>query len=404
MRSTIARLVSIAAALLALHAAQGAAAEAPSRGSSIHRAVFAEGRLWLLDTGGRLSSLAEGGERSDVPTPDPVMELLTQDQRVVIVTCPEQSCSSAPVARWIVRRRVGDDWETVADIATKGEQFRAATSTMLLTDSRMIDLAGGALAETALTSRASDPITERPKPQAGEHFRFGGSWQLTGSGTIDLTEGMPWQAPARSPLVRPKPLRSLPVAAVLVTPRHVFVGYNAGEWGGGLQRIDRTTGVVSDIDDVEGDLCGGKLNPACDPVNGLAVIPWKQDCIAVAVGLIHMLAHGRIVEVCDRAVHLLYSHEIQERLSTADGRPGSMWTYTSAFFGLQQTGEELLAVGHDGLYQIGRGDLVRQIPLPRFRPADGLAVSFDMPGLVLVLTTANRRFSLSGSTPMLLPR
>lgn len=81
-----------------------------------------------------------------------------------------------------------------------------------------------------------------------------------------------------------------------------------------------------------------------------------------------------------------------------------MWTYTTAFFGLQQTGENLLAVGHDGLYQIGQEDLVRRGPLPHFNEIGGVAVSFDIPGLALVPTTANRRFSVSGSTPMLVPR
>ncbi|XUM23475.1 hypothetical protein ACRAVF_09170 [Bradyrhizobium oligotrophicum S58] len=47
---------------------------------------------------------------------------------------------------------------------------------------------------------------------------------------------------------------------------------------------------------------------------------------------------------------------------------------------------------------------IRQIPLPHFKEIGGVAVRFDVPGLVLVLTAANRRFSVSGSTPMLVPR
>jgi hypothetical protein len=407
------RCVFMALALLtALAGVTAATQEAlADQEAQILRAAFAEGRLWLLESRGRLSSIAEGGERIDVATPDPVIELFVQNGRVAIVTCPQECFShSTPVERWTVRRRVGNGWEAVRDIATKGERFVAATPSTLLTDSRMIDLTGSGASETALTLPSSSPIPARPKPlKKGQYFRAGGSWLLTDSGTIDLDEGRPWEAapplPSSSPVLTPRPLRSSRVTAVLVTPKHVFVGYNAGEWGGGLQRIDRATGVVSDIDDVEGDLCGGKLNPACDPVNGIATIPWKPDCIAVAVGLIHMIPHGRIVEVCDNTVHLLYIREIQARPPTApNGRDGIMWTYTSAFFGLQRKDGYLLAAAHDGLYQIGSSDQVQQIPLPQFKQANGVATSFDMPGLVLVLTTANQRFSLSGSTPILVPR
>ncbi|MGJ4886330.1 hypothetical protein [Bradyrhizobium sp. HKCCYLR1023] len=411
----VVRLVSIVVALVAMNAGYGVAVEqpGPDRISSIQRAVFAEGRLWLLDTGGRLSSMAGGGERSDVATPEPVIELFVQDGRVAIVTCPQEFCVPwTSVERWTVRRRDGDGWGTVANIATKGEKFVAATSTLLLTDSRMIDLTGGELAETALTS-SSTSSRAAPRPlNEGKDFRFGGAIMLLEDGrTIDLTEGMPWEAAPLMPssnqtLARKKPLRRSPAASVLLTAKHVFVGYNAGEWGGGLQRIDRITGIVSDIDDVEGDLCGGKLNPECDPVNGIAIIPWKPHCIAVAVGLIHMAAHGRIVEVCDASMRQLYQHVIQAPTDqTPDGRTRISWfAQTTAFFGLQRQGEDLLAMGHDGLYRIGQGDVVRQIPFPNFKPIDGVAVSFDIPGLVLLLTTANRRFSVSGSTPMLVPR
>ncbi|NPU67787.1 hypothetical protein HL667_22475 [Bradyrhizobium sp. 83012] len=411
MNSIVTRLAVVTLALATLYAGQGFAAEPPraEQDARIQRAVFADGRLWLLGSGGRLSSIAEGGERTDVTTPDPVMELFVMDGHATVVTCPQQALAHITAAdQWTLRRRVGDDWETVADIATRGEQFVAATSDILLTDSRMIDLTGGSPSETALT--LSQPA--RPKPaKPDEGFRLGGSWLLTDDAVIDLTESRPWQAAPSSPSSIPAParltpLKLRPVGTVLVTPKHVYVGYNAGEWGGGLQRIDRTTGTVTDIEDVDGDLCGGNLNPACDPVNGIATIPWKPDCIAVAIGLIHMAAQGRIVEVCDASVRQLYQHVIQAPTDqTPDGRTRIHWfAQTTAFFGLQRQGEDLLAMGHDGLYRIGPGDRAQPIPLPEFKNVSGAGVSFDISGLVLVLTTANQRHSLSGSTPILVSR
>ncbi|GLH76805.1 hypothetical protein SSBR45G_17130 [Bradyrhizobium sp. SSBR45G] len=400
------RLAIIALALVPLLAGRASATEEKRTDSpeQIHRAVFADGRLWLLAGGGRLSHIAESGERTDVATPDPVMELFVQDGHAAIVTCPKEAFGrGTPVERWTVRRRVGDDWETVADIATRGETFVAATSSIVLTDSRMIELTGSSAAETALT--LSQPA--RPKPaKAEERFTLGAWVQFTDDDVIDLTEGVPWQAaPAAPP--SPTPLKRWQARAVLVTPQHVYVGTDAGEWGGGLRRIDRMTGIVSDIEDVDGDLCGGNLNPACDPVKGIATIPWKPDCVAVAIGLIHMATHGRIAEVCDTSVRQLYAHVIRApTYQTPDGRTETYWfAQTTAFFGLQRRDGDLLAVGHDGLYQIGDGDRAQQIPFPAFTPAGNLAVSFDLPGVVLLLISGTQGPpSQNNGALMLVPR
>ncbi|MGJ5065211.1 hypothetical protein [Bradyrhizobium oligotrophicum] len=405
-----ARLAVVAAALLALLAVAAAPTQSASAGgfkygggtvldSRILRAVFAEDRLWLLGSDGQLWSMTEAGEWIDVATPDRVIELFVQHGHAAIVTCPGDSCTQwTPNARWTLRGWRGNDWETTGEIVTRGEDFvtaiAAGDTTTLLTVKRMINLADGIQTETALSwpssvtsSHMFDPLQPLDQQRPKTPFPFPLTYLYR-------------------PEFRPTtPLKAWPVGAVLVTSKHIFVGYSVGEWGGGLKRIDRLTGILSEIEDVDGDLCGGNLNPACDAVNGIAIIPWRPDCIAVAIGLIHMSSHGRMVEVCDNAVRPLYTHEIQAHPATTPGGPDRiMWTTTTAFFGLQQTGEDLLAMGHDGLYQISRGDTVRQIPLPHFKDVDGVAVSFDIPGLVLVLTTANRRFSVSSSTPMLVPR
>lgn len=148
---------------------------------------------------------------------------------------------------------------------SRGDALVAAASNMVLTDSRMIDFTDGRQSETALTlpfSTISQPLFDPSKPLDEQQAKAAFPFPLTY--LYELGSG------------RSKPLKHWPAEAVLVTPKHVFVGYNAGEFGGGLQRIDRTTGIVSNIDDIDGDLCGGNLNPACDPVNGLATIPGSR--------------------------------------------------------------------------------------------------------------------------------
>jgi len=195
------------------------------------------------------------------------------------------------------------------------------------------------------------------------------------------------------------------VASVHVAPDHVFLGINAGEWGGGLRRIDRRSGRVTMIGlNVTGELCGGPLNAECDPVNGIAVEPWKPDCIAVAVGLVHFEPHGRIVEVCGDTVQRLYYKPYGEQSTGRSRGRGDEPFRTVAFFGLTVAGDALWAVGIDGVYRVEANGTARSTALPSFKKVGGISVSFDLPDLVLVLTNVNQRRSISGSVPILVAR
>lgn len=77
-----------------------------------------------------------------------------------------------------------------------------------------------------------------------------------------------------------------------------------GRWAA---KYRRRTGKVTVIEkNSTGDLCGGPLNASCDPVNGIADEPWRPDCVAIAIGLVHFSPHGRIVEVCRDEVRRVY--------------------------------------------------------------------------------------------------
>ncbi|MDB5419273.1 MAG: hypothetical protein JWP50_2692 [Phenylobacterium sp.] len=119
-----------------------------------------------------------------------------------------------------------------------------------------------------------------------------------------------------------------------------------------------------------------------------------------------MSMRGRIVEVCGRQVRRLYFRACPsdrstpvERLS-ADAEPAC----TEAFFGLQQKGDALWAVGVQGLARIDRTGAVERTPLPPFTDYGPFAVSFASPQFALVLTEANERLSLSGAVPLMAPR
>jgi hypothetical protein len=321
--------------------------------SFIHRAVFADGRLWLLTDAGLLSTIAAGRDkRVEIALPEPALDLWLQDGRPAVITCRRDRCTD-----WTIRQRIGETWAVTAKIPTAGDQFIALSSAgaglTLLSSRRIIEVTGKTQRATALSLRS------------------------------------PTDA------INPKGI----VTSMHVAPTSILVGFNAGEWGGGLQRIDRRTGETS------GQPCDGPLNLGCDPVNGIVAEPWKPDCVTVAIGMVHFLPHGRIVEVCGDAVTPLYVKPMADSdPATIELRQTDASYSTVAFFGLVRRGDTLWAAGIDGIYRVGADGVTQSASLPTFKQVGGLSVSFDMPDLVVLLTDINQRRSMSGSVPLLVPR
>lgn len=309
----------------------------------ISRAVFAEGRLWLLTDAGELSTIVPAGKkRVSARLPDPVLDICASDGVVQALTCPRDACTS-----WTLRRRHDGAWTTAATIRTEGDNLAAISCaspgvTTVLTDRRLIEVVGGNVSSLALSTK----------------------------------------------------LETSEVTSIHVTSNHVFAGINAGEWGGGLRRIDRKTGKVSVIEKTTGGLCEGPLNTSCDPVTAIADEPWKPGCVAAAIGLVHFSPHGRIVEICRNTIRSVYSRTID------GGQPFE----TEAFFGLVRTGKELVGVGIDGLYRFSSSKAPTRVKLPAFESVGNVSVSFAFPDVVLVVTGINQRRSMSGNVPLVVPR
>jgi len=87
----------------------------------------------------------------------------------------------------------------------------------------------------------------------------------------------------------------------------VYVGYNRGEWGGGLRRIT-SAGAVSFVKGDGDELCEGTINPACSPIIGVYRDPGMPDCVMVGTGLAHLgMSHGNIYRVCGDAISPVFS-------------------------------------------------------------------------------------------------
>ncbi|MBA2467155.1 MAG: hypothetical protein H0V46_06065 [Sphingomonas sp.] len=351
-------------AIAAVTAAVAVAVDAPRDGAPsaetekrstqpIMRAVFADERLWLLHDDGMLASLHPDEAKSErVVTGGRVREICKSEGSLFAVLDDRRN-------RWTVQQRVSDRWIARASVPAEGDTLAA------------IDCTRHDAGVTLVTNRR----------------------------VLEIDDDK-----VRS--VRLKPTIDTPLAngTALTTGNAVWVGFNVGEWGGGLRRITRTDGKVEVIEqNRSGDLCGGPLNTACDPVNGIVTAPWNSSCVVAAIGLVHMMSHGRIVEVCGHRVRRLYfkAFDPQPPNNPLDeGEPAS----TIAFFGLARSGNTLWAVGIDGLYRFNGMTPAQFRPLPKFENKGGYWVSFDVPGIALVLTDVNQRLSMSGSVPIMAVR
>lgn len=335
------RLVGLV--LLGLVAVVPVAASATQPERFLTRAVFADGRLWILSDAGVLSSIAEEEDAWVKENfSDPVFDLCVQDGQPTVITGKRERATT-----WTLRRRVKDTWSVEATVQTEGDALVvvdcAAERTTLLTTRRLIDMEG---------------ITQRAVVLSGK-----------------LNPGF--------------------ISSAYSTSDQFFVGINAGEWGGGLHHIDRHSGTITPIErNATGELCGGPLNSSCDPVNGIASVPWKPDCIAAAIGLAHMLMHGRVVEICGDQVERLYDRPYESAVL------GSNVEMTIAFYGLTREADTLWAVGVDGIYRIEQDGTGHFTPMPEFKEIGRVKVSFELSRFIVV----DRGLSPRGGAPMLVSR
>lgn len=351
IRSEIQRVVVALITALLLASCMPAteiAQESDESEMSVTRAAFAHNRLWILTDSGNLFSVAEHGGSRREALGGAVRDICVKQGRLVAVIGPKGGRG-----RWTLRSRLSGSWLTDANVTVEHEEFIGLNcdgdATLLLTSRRLVDIGTG-----------------RPR-------------------SIALFDQL---APA------------FVTSAMHSTRQYLYVGLNAGEWGGGLQRIDRINGKLVTIARLESGACGGLLNPACHPVHGIQDDPWKPGCIVVAVGLVHIVSDGRLLEICDERVELLYSKPIESGFE----EEGELPSAAVAFFGLVAVGDSLWAAGIDGIYRVGAGGRVDRQPMPRFRSLGTFRVSFDIPGLVLLVTRVNGRVSMGGAAPMIVSR
>jgi hypothetical protein len=320
---------------------------------TIRRAVFADGRLWVLLNDASLVSLGSNEANPEqVLMREGIVDICNSAHRLVVVAVDDQD-------KWTVQRRSPDGWVSLAVVPTKGESFGALACesddavVALITFERVIKVDGKKVRTVQVNGRFEPPLT---------------------------------------------------IATALASEGAIWVGYDAGEWGGGLKRIDDRSGEIETVErNRSGSLCGGPLNSACDPVQAMTKSPWSKSCILAAIGLEHLLPHGRIVEVCEDSIRRLYFKRLDPQPpnnTLDDGEPA----ITVPFYGLARSGNVVWAVGTDGIYRFDGRDPPRFQRWPHFEDRGGYPVSFEVPGIVLVKSKKNEQASPGGSVPIIAVR
>ena len=130
----------------------------------------------------------------------------------------------------------------------------------------------------------------------------------------------------------------------------LWVGVDAGEWGGAVRRIDPESGEVQTIaSEIWPGVCSGPLSAKCDATFALAASPWHKDCVIAAVGSLHMTVKGRLLEICDGQVTRFYfrrldNDDLWESIKK-DPMEGGEPALTVGFYGFARYNDELVALG-----------------------------------------------------------
>jgi hypothetical protein len=171
-----------------------------------------------------------------------------------------------------------------------------------------------------------------------------------------------------------------PARVSALTGDALFVGYNKGEWGGGLRRVDISTGSVSFVREPGDDLCGGRLNPDCAPIVGIVSDQEREGCVLVGASLAHLSGrYGEVLRVCGGAITPVFADPLPVIPNSIEFRPGQTWPFDN----LVGVKGGWVAVGQDRFARSANG-VVAISDMPSLKAWAGLQVSDEIDDVIFV--------------------
>lgn len=219
------------------------------------------------------------------------------------------------------------------------------------------------------------------------------------------TSSMRFLATNREVQIRPDPILGRAYLTTLQHGQYLYVGANAGEWGGGLRRFSLKDGSTKALDGSDPqELCGGLLNTACAPVTGIVIDPSNPNCVLVATGLVHLMSSGMVVRVCGESFSLAYAKPYTIELGWKFNPKDAPSSPSVPFFSMGAGSNKAWAIAGDGLYTFAGNPLPTFAPFPRPSRLSASGIDWTNKDFVLISTTMNQVHSLSGSSLILVPR
>lgn len=161
----------------------------------------------------------------------------------------------------------------------------------------------------------------------------------------------------------------------------LYAGYNRGEWGGGLRRVDLAQGAISFVTGPGEGLCEGALNPACDPIVGLFMDRARPGCVIVGSGISHLgLSKGEVYRVCGSTIEPVFSTPtpaVKDRWMI-EPQP---WPLD----GLFEVSDGWVGTSRDRYFR-SAGGRVEERAMPEFRDWAGLRISDEQDGVLFVVS------------------
>ncbi len=195
------------------------------------------------------------------------------------------------------------------------------------------------------------------------------------------------------------------VSAAL-TSGALYVGLDSGEFGGGLWRVDLSTGSMTEVrgsglqpPPPDDPLCGPSLYHECAPVTAVVADPARPGCVLASVGMSHMgSTHGAVHRVCGEAIERLWYEQLRDR-----GSPWTGYSDSAAVWGLLPAPGGFWAATNHGLVrrEAGRADQVWTTLA--IETLGGVTQSRQLAGVRLVWSAHQAAVSVGGGGAMLVP-
>lgn len=161
----------------------------------------------------------------------------------------------------------------------------------------------------------------------------------------------------------------------------IYVGYNLGEWGGGLRRIDPADGAIAFVRDQSDRPCRGVLNPECSPIVGVFHDRDNTDCVLVGTGISHLgSSRGDVYRVCGSKISGVFTTPTPARRDqwSLGPQPWPLHNFIEApggWIGISR-----------GRYFRSKDGSVAEHPLPIFSPWSGIRISEEQDGVLFIVS------------------